>query len=193
MEKHIHKICTSIIIILSFVLVLSLQISQTIYGKDVRENIASGIEDRNIEVISTKGKQNVLGSQFNDLVINAGSSNSEGITAKNSVITGKTFGTIGHRIDDNLLQSAKSAHMRIVLATDVHYDSNLNFDTTKEEKADLLIKCLNNENKNRPIDMVFILGDISSTPSTNPPLSYTWWHDFVDNYLPQTRNALLRH
>ena len=100
------------------------------------------------------------------------------------VVTAVTAG-VSAVVNGTIFQSAKIADMRIVLATDVHYDSNLNFDTTKEDKANLLIKCLNDENKDRPIDMVFILGDISSTPSTNPPLSYTWWHDFVDNYLPQ--------
>lgn len=88
-------------------------------------------------------------------------------------------------VNGTIFQSAKIADMRIVLATDVHYDSNLNFNTTKEDKANLFIKSLNDENKDAPIDMVFILGDIFSTPTPNPPLSYTWWHDFVENYLPQ--------
>ncbi len=39
------------------------QIREAIYGKDVRENIASGIEAINAEVESTTGRQNVIDSQ----------------------------------------------------------------------------------------------------------------------------------
>ena len=39
------------------------QIRQAIFGKDVRENIASGIEAINSEVVSTTARQNVIDSQ----------------------------------------------------------------------------------------------------------------------------------
>jgi hypothetical protein len=39
------------------------QIRQAVFGKEVRENIASGIEAINAEVISTTGRQNVIDSQ----------------------------------------------------------------------------------------------------------------------------------
>lgn len=38
-------------------------IRQAVYGKDVRESIASGIEAINTEVVSTTGRQNVINSQ----------------------------------------------------------------------------------------------------------------------------------
>jgi len=52
------------------------------YGNEVREGIASGIENINTEVISTTGKQEVLETVFDGLVINAGSDNAEIIVAR---------------------------------------------------------------------------------------------------------------
>lgn len=75
------------------------QIRAAIFGKDVRENIASGIEVINSEVESTTSKQNNLKSQFDSLVINAGSSNAELVAGRTSNTTGLTSDTIGHRID----------------------------------------------------------------------------------------------
>jgi len=72
----------------------------------VRENIASGIESINTEVVSTTNKQNILGAQFNSLVINAGSSNAEIVAGHTSTVTGQTYDTMGHRIDNNDTQLA---------------------------------------------------------------------------------------
>jgi|GEM_PF-2955465 len=65
-------------------------IRAAIFGKDVRENIASGIESINAEVINTttrqgtiEGKQATLETTFNGLIINAGSSNAEIVAARN--------------------------------------------------------------------------------------------------------------
>lgn len=85
------------------------QIRQALFGKDVRENIASGIESINSEVEDTTTKQNNLGSQFNSLVINAGSSNAEIVAGRTSAVTGQTFDTMGHRIDDHDTQLAENA------------------------------------------------------------------------------------
>jgi len=52
------------------------------YGNEVREGIASGIENINTEVVSTTGKQEVLETVFNGLVINAGSDNAEIVVAR---------------------------------------------------------------------------------------------------------------
>lgn len=46
------------------------QIRQAIYGKDVRENIASGIEAINAEVVNTTGRQNVIDSQETTRIAN---------------------------------------------------------------------------------------------------------------------------
>jgi len=52
------------------------------YGNEVREGIASGIENINTEVVSTTGKQEILETVFNGLVINAGSDNAEIVVAR---------------------------------------------------------------------------------------------------------------
>jgi len=57
-------------------------IRNAVYGNEVREGIASGIENINTEVISTTGKQEVLETVFNGLVINAGSDNAEIVVAR---------------------------------------------------------------------------------------------------------------
>ena len=75
------------------------QIRNAVYGKDVRENIASGIEDINTETIGTTASQTVLNGQFNSLVINAGNSNAEIVAGRTSTVTGLTKDTIGHRVD----------------------------------------------------------------------------------------------
>jgi|GEM_PF-3162803 len=69
-------------------------IRAAIFGKDVRENIASGIESINAEVINTttrqgtvEGKQATLETTFNGLVINAGSSNAEIVAARNGEVS----------------------------------------------------------------------------------------------------------
>lgn len=53
------------------------QIRQAIFGKDVRESIASGIELINEEVENTTEKQELLETEFDQLIINAGDSNAE--------------------------------------------------------------------------------------------------------------------
>ena len=68
------------------------QIRNGVHGKDVRKNIASGIE-------TIDSKQTILESIFNGLTINAGSSNSEIVSGRTSTVTGKTKDTIGHRLD----------------------------------------------------------------------------------------------
>ena len=60
------------------------KIRAAVLGIEVRENIAKGIEDINTEVVSTTGKQAVLETVFNGLVINAGSENAEIVAARGS-------------------------------------------------------------------------------------------------------------
>lgn len=92
------------------------QIRAAVLGIDVRENIASGIEGINTEVVSTtarqtvvEGKEAVLEGQFNSLVINAGSSNAEIVAGRTSSVTAETFDTIGHRADGVDAQLADNA------------------------------------------------------------------------------------
>lgn len=58
------------------------KIKGAIYGKDVRESIADGIETINTEVESTTARQESLENTFEDLVINAGNSNAEIVVAR---------------------------------------------------------------------------------------------------------------
>lgn len=75
-------------------------IRKAIYGKDVRESIASSIEKINEEVESTTNKETVLEETFNQLIINAGNSNAE-IVAARTDSSGNSFDTIGDRIQKN--------------------------------------------------------------------------------------------
>ena len=93
------------------------QIRSATYGKDVRESIASGIEEIDSEVVSNSVmhtareealetrqllveiKENNLEDQFNGLIINAGDSNAEIVAGRTSNVTGITSDTIGHRVD----------------------------------------------------------------------------------------------
>jgi len=84
------------------------QIRQAIFGKDVRENIASGIESINAEVVSTTGRQDNLEDTFGQLIINAGSDNAQIVAATHDNITGQTFSTIGERMDNNSSQLEES-------------------------------------------------------------------------------------
>jgi hypothetical protein len=85
------------------------QIRQAVFGKDVRENIASSIESINSEVVSTTANQDLLQTTFNGLVINAGSSNAEIAAGHTSQVTGKLYDTLGHRIDDHDSQLAANS------------------------------------------------------------------------------------
>jgi hypothetical protein len=63
------------------------QIRDAVFGKDVRENIATGIEAINTEVEITTGKQDDLKIIFDDLVINAGSENAEIVSARGGEVS----------------------------------------------------------------------------------------------------------
>ncbi|MCM8900626.1 glycoside hydrolase family 55 protein [Caldicoprobacter algeriensis] len=69
------------------------QIRQAVYGKDVRESIASGIEAINEEVESTTARQASLETTFEQLIINAGNSNAEIVDARGG------FDTLRKKLD----------------------------------------------------------------------------------------------
>ncbi|MDU1313949.1 MAG: GDSL-type esterase/lipase family protein [Clostridium septicum] len=58
------------------------QIRKAIFGRDVRESIASGIEEINKEVENTTKKQELLETEFDQLIINSGNSNAEIVQAR---------------------------------------------------------------------------------------------------------------
>lgn len=79
-------------------------IRQAIFGKDVRESLASGLEEINKETEKTSKKQEDLETTFNDLIINAGNSNAEVVAARNG------YATVGERLksfDEQLDKRAK--------------------------------------------------------------------------------------
>lgn len=76
------------------------KILSAIFGKDVRQALHDGLEAINNETIETTKKQTQLDNQFHSLIINAGSSNAENVSARTRA-NGTTFDTIGKRMDDD--------------------------------------------------------------------------------------------
>jgi hypothetical protein len=66
------------------------QIRAAVFGKDIRESMASGIESINAEVVSTTSKQQALETTFDGLIINAGNSNAEIVDARLGEVTLKS-------------------------------------------------------------------------------------------------------
>lgn len=74
-------------------------IRTAIYGKDVREAIADGIEAINTEVEDTTERQDDLEATFGNLIINAGNSNAELVAARHDNINNINHNTLGARMD----------------------------------------------------------------------------------------------
>jgi len=83
--------------------------------------------------------------------------------------------------------SLNCSNFRALIMSDIHYDSTNYFNMTKEDRANYIINCINSENAERPLDMVIIDGDCSSTNTTNLSSSLTWYTDFVKNYLSRLK------
>lgn len=73
-------------------------IKNAIFGKEVRGSIHDGIKAMNEEVESTTSRQKVLDSTFEQLIINAGSSNAEVVAARVDE-SGKSHDTLGKRLN----------------------------------------------------------------------------------------------
>lgn len=74
-------------------------IKNAMFGKDVRSSIHNGIAAINEEVESTTSRQKQLEGTFDQLIINSGNSNAE-IVAGRTNAEGKSFDTIGKRLDN---------------------------------------------------------------------------------------------
>lgn len=74
-------------------------IRKAVYGKEVRESIAKGIESINEIAEETDKNQANLEEKFNQLIINAGNSNAEIVMARTDS-NGKTYETLGDRINN---------------------------------------------------------------------------------------------
>lgn len=74
-------------------------IRQAVKGLDVRDTIANGIEAINEEVEATTERQDDLEATFENLIINAGSSNAEIVAARHDNITNENHATVGARLD----------------------------------------------------------------------------------------------
>ncbi|WP_186430876.1 sialate O-acetylesterase [Clostridium sp. BSD9I1] len=68
------------------------------FGKDMRENIARGIETINTEVESTTAKQSLLETVFEQLIIDKGNSNAEIVQARVDA-DGKAYVNLKERMD----------------------------------------------------------------------------------------------
>lgn len=93
-----------------------------------------------------------------------------------------------NNIEEGIVNAEKPddmADMRILFASDIHHDSNIILGATKEERIAFFIKTINEENRVRNVDILFICGDITSTTSTDMTVELKWWDELVDKYFPQ--------
>jgi len=106
------------------------------YGNEVREGIASGIENINTEVISTTGKQEVLETVFNGLVINAGSDNAEIVVARGIE---NSLPIRLNKFDSSLAQKANEVDTinDLLLKRDKAVKINATYDFDDETKAQM--------------------------------------------------------
>jgi len=113
------------------------------YGNEVREGIASGIENINTEVISTTAKQTAQEIAYNALIINAGNSNAEIVDARLGETTLKAK---LQNIDSSLAQIPQETYItekektvdvnvKLALKTDKTYS-----DTELVKKRDKAVK-----------------------------------------------------
>lgn len=76
------------------------KIITSIFGKDVRQAIYDGLDTVNKETENTTAKQQHLENTFDQLVINAGTSNAEIVDARVDKNTGKSYSKVGDRMDE---------------------------------------------------------------------------------------------
>lgn len=76
------------------------KIITSIFGKDVRQALYDGLDVVNKETENTTAKQQHLENTFDQLVINAGTSNAEIVDARVDKTTGKSYSKVGDRMDE---------------------------------------------------------------------------------------------
>ena len=133
-------------------------IRQAIFGKDVRESLASGLEEVNGESERTSEKQKKLETTFNDLIINAGNSNAEIVAAR------KGHETVGERLDnfDSQLDTIDNKTTNII--TPEMFREDEDNDSTCFNKA-LDFAC--NNNKTLTLTQNYILDSFVINKSVN--------------------------
>lgn len=122
---------------------LAHKIRTAIYGKDVREALASGIEaagetaeDARKKSEETASRQDALEQQFDDLIANMSledPSSAELVAARTNAKTGENWSTIGRRLDDEhaklvsqLAQKATKAELyQSIGSTKTYLDNQL--------------------------------------------------------------------
>jgi lysophospholipase L1-like esterase len=102
------------------------QIRQAIFGKDVRENLAQGIEAINNEVESTTEKQSNLDATFKQLIIDAGSNNSEIVAARHDNINNEDHDSLPDRLDNFSASLNEKANEIELVATNQRVDTIIN-------------------------------------------------------------------
>lgn len=106
------------------------QIRQAVYGKEVRESIASGIEAINSEVVSTTGRQNVIDGQESTRINNENtriSNDASRTTSENTRISNETNRISNENtriINENNRQSQETTRQNIFVTNeDIRYTS----------------------------------------------------------------------
>lgn len=87
------------------------KILSAVFGKDVRQALYDGLNAVNKEAENTTAKQQHLEDTFNQLVINAGSSNAEIVDARVDKNNGNKFEKIGDRLDAHSVQLAEKTKL----------------------------------------------------------------------------------
>lgn len=82
-------------------------------------------------------------------------------------------------------QIVETADCRVLLVSDMHLDSMSWFTLNANDRLAIIIEAINKENRKRPLDAVFVLGDCSSTDTTDLSNSYSWFEECVEQYLPR--------
>ncbi|WP_097025428.1 GDSL-type esterase/lipase family protein [Clostridium peptidivorans] len=161
------------------------QIRQAVFGKDVRESIASGIEDINTEVESTTAKQNLLETEFDQLIINEGNSNAEIVQARVDA-SGKTYVNLQQRM--NSVDSSLAEKSQQISALDTNKADKTEVNSLATEKAD---KTQVNALDIKKADQAFVDAQFATIVSGSPKETFIYLAALQTKYPNGTDGVML--
>lgn len=162
------------------------QIRNAILGKDVRENIASGIEAINTEVESTTTRQTNLENTFNQEIENAVSENpasAETVQARTDGVNNVTYGTLKERMDADSSTLAEKASQEDLNATNSNLTDGL---ALKRDKATLITTAdIDKSSDANKIHLLDLAEEVQSAMAGTAPVIST----VADGSLTETKYA----